>query len=165
MCLEEGLFYIEVIKYSLNFMGLYIWFLSRFGKFSALVSLKKLSSPYSLSSPCGNPIILMLPFIMGLFSQNFFIFKYLSSFFPSACVFPDFYLPASWFLLPCGLLCFYCFLMCSSSHPIFFSSLFLFGSFQAFQCLWQGISPVCQFCSWAHGTAFLSFLVADCVSL
>ena len=129
MCLEEGLFYIEVIKYSLNFMGLYIWFLSRFGKFSALVSLKKLSSPYSLSSPWGNPIILMSPFIMGLFSQNFFIFKYLSSFFASTCVFLDFYLPASWFLLPCGLLCFHCFLMCSSSHLIFFSSLFLFGSF------------------------------------
>ena len=96
MCLEEGLFYIEVIKYSANFMDLYIWFLSRFGKFSTPVSLKKLSALYSLSSPCGNPIILMLPFLMGLgYSHRISSFlKYLSSFF-STCLCLDFCLPAS----------------------------------------------------------------------
>ena len=95
--LRKKYFCTEVVRYSLSFMGLYIYFLPRFGKFSAIISLNKLIASFSIFSFCNAHYSnIAFPNRVGWFSRNFFIYKKNQVLFPLLPVsFLDFYLQAN----------------------------------------------------------------------
>ena len=83
----RGLFWTEIFSWPIRFMNMNVQSVPRFGKFSAIISLNKFSTPFPLSSPSGTPMMYILFILWCPIIPLGFL------------PFPLFYLLAPWFQL------------------------------------------------------------------
>ena len=99
MCLGEGPFVLRSLGFLLASRTCISSSFPRFGKFTAIISLNKLSALFSLSSPSGIPVTLIFPFPKESDNSHRIFLSFYILFLPSSTHIISIYLSSSSLIL------------------------------------------------------------------